>query len=43
MKTGWPDFHIPSAETVSCDIKNVFVHIHQQIAKILQVKSVLQV
>ena len=43
MKTGRPDFHIPSAETVSHDVKNVFVHVRQRIAKMLQVKSVLRV
>jgi hypothetical protein len=37
MKTGRPRYHIPSAETVSRDVKQVFVRIRQQIAKVLQV------
>jgi len=41
MKTGRPDFHIPSAETVSRDVKDVFVRVRQRVAKMLQVKSVL--
>ena len=43
MKTGRPDFYIPSAETVSRDVKNVFVRVRQRIAKMLQVKLVMQV
>lgn len=37
MKTGRPGYHIPSAETVSCDVKGVFVRVRQRIAKMLQV------
>jgi len=37
MKTGRPECYIPSAETLSRDIKNVFVCIHGHIAKGLQV------
>ena len=40
MKTGRPDCYIPSAETLSCDVKNIFVCIHACIAKMLEVKSV---
>ena len=38
MKTGRPECYIPSAETLSCDIKNVFVHVHGCITKALQVR-----
>ena len=41
MKTGRPDYQIPSAITVSRDVKKVFMRIRKQIAKMLQVKSVL--
>jgi len=37
MKTGRPDYHILSAKTVSRDVKSVFVHVRQRIAKMLQV------
>jgi hypothetical protein len=37
MKTGRPAYHIPSAETVSRDVKGVFVLVRQHIAKMLQV------
>jgi len=37
MKTGCPGYQIPSAETVSCDVKGVFVCIWQCIAHMLQV------
>ena len=37
MKTGRPECYIPSAETVSHNVKNVFVRVRQQIAKMLQV------
>lgn len=37
MKTGRPGYHIPSAETVSHDVKQVFVMVRQRIAKMLQV------
>ncbi|KAF8148658.1 hypothetical protein B0H34DRAFT_636900, partial [Crassisporium funariophilum] len=36
MKTGRPAYKIPSAETVSCDVKMVFVRVQQRIAKMLQ-------
>ena len=39
IKTGRPGYQIPAAETVSCDIKQVFSNIHQCIAKMLQVIS----
>jgi hypothetical protein len=39
MKTGRPDYYIPSAETVSRDVKMVFVRVRKRIAKMLQVKS----
>lgn len=37
MKTGRPECYIPSAETVSRDVKNTFVTIRGQVAKMLQV------
>jgi hypothetical protein len=37
MKTGRPEYHIPSPETVSRDVKNVFIHVRKRIAKMLQV------
>ena len=36
MKTGRPDCYIPSAETLSRDVKNVFVRVRGRIAKALQ-------
>jgi len=39
MKTGRPEYHIPSPETVSCDVRNVFVNVHKHIAKVLQVSN----
>ena len=36
MKTGRPDYHIPSEQTVSRDVKQVFVHARKHIAKLLQ-------
>jgi hypothetical protein len=38
MKTGRPDYYIPSAETVSRDAKMVFVRVRKRIAKMLQVQ-----
>jgi hypothetical protein len=37
MKTGRPEYHIPSPETVSRDVKDVFVRVRKRIAKMLQV------
>jgi hypothetical protein len=37
MKTGRPDYYIPSPQTVSRDVKQVFVRCRQRIAKMLQV------
>jgi len=37
MKTGCPGYQIPSAETVSCDVKGVFMCVWQHIAHMLQV------
>ncbi|TDL29001.1 hypothetical protein BD410DRAFT_695207, partial [Rickenella mellea] len=36
MKTGRPGYYIPSAKTVSRDVKEVFVKARQRIAKMLQ-------
>ena len=37
MKTGRPECYIPSAKTLSCDVKNVFVNARKRIAEMLQV------
>ncbi len=37
MKTGRPETYIPSAETLSRDVKNVFVGIRKRISDMLQV------
>ena len=39
MKTGRPEYHIPSVETVSHDARNVFVNVHKYITKMLQVSN----
>jgi hypothetical protein len=36
MKTGRPDYHIPSEHTVSRDVKQVFVHARKRVANMLQ-------
>ena len=38
MKTGQPNYHIPSPETVSHDVKDVFVRVRKRIATMLQVR-----
>jgi len=38
MKTGQPNYHIPSPETVSHDVKDVFVRVCKRIATMLQVR-----
>jgi hypothetical protein len=38
MKTGRPEYHIPSMQTVSRDVKRVFVHVRKRISKMLQVR-----
>jgi hypothetical protein len=37
MKTGRPDYRIPSAQTLSHDVRNVFVRVRKRIAHMLQV------
>ena len=39
MKTGRPEYHIPSPETVSRDVRNVFINVRRRIAKMLQVSN----
>ena len=39
MKTGRPEYHIPFIETLSCNVKNVFIQVRGRIAKSLQVRS----
>ena len=41
MKTGWPNYHLPSAETASRDARVVFVNVRKCIAKMLQVSSII--
>ncbi|KAH8995598.1 hypothetical protein EDB92DRAFT_1757822, partial [Lactarius akahatsu] len=36
MKTGRPEYYIPSAETLSCDVKNVFVRVRKHISTMLK-------
>src|SRR5271168_102923 len=43
MKTGRPEYPIPSAETVSRDVRNVFVNVRKRLAKILQVSTMIYV
>jgi hypothetical protein len=38
MKTGRPEYYIPSASTVSRDVKQVFTKVRGRIAKMLQVR-----
>jgi len=40
MKTGRPEYHIPSVETLSCDVKNVFVRVREHIARMLRVSYI---
>ena len=37
MKTGRPEYHIPSPQTVSRDVKKVFARVRKRIASMLQV------
>ena len=39
MRTGRPEYHIPSAETISCDVQNTFINVWICIAKMLQVST----
>ena len=39
MKTGCFGYHIPSAETISRDVKKVFVMVRQRLAKMLKVSE----
>ena len=41
MKTGQPNYHLPSAETASRDARVVFVNVRKHIAKMLQVSSII--
>jgi hypothetical protein len=36
MKTGCPEYYIPSASTVSCDVRPVFARTCECVAKILK-------
>ena len=40
MKTGWPEYHTPSQQTISQDVRHVFVGVCKRIAKVLQVSTV---
>jgi hypothetical protein len=37
MKTGWPDYYIPSPTTVSHNVKKVFVNVRKRMVKMQQV------
>ena len=37
IKTGQPEYYLPSPSTVSRDVKKVFAHVRGQIAQMLQV------
>jgi len=39
MKTGRPEYYIPSPRTVARDVKQVFKNTRRQISKILRVSS----
>ena len=39
MKTGRPEYHIPSQQTLSCDVRNAFVQVRGWIVKLLQVRN----
>lgn len=39
MKTGRPEYYIPSPDTVSRDVRKVFVNVRKRIAKMLQVSN----
>jgi hypothetical protein len=38
MKTGWPEYRLPSAATISRDVKHVFVNVRNRVAAILRVR-----
>jgi hypothetical protein len=38
MKTGRPEYYIPSPSTVSRDVKKVFAKVRNRIARMLQVR-----
>jgi hypothetical protein len=42
MKTGCPEYYLPSPSTVSRDVRLVFVNARKRIAKMLQVRQSLQ-
>jgi hypothetical protein len=42
MKTGRPEYYIPSPTTVSRDVKKVFANARQRMAKLLQVRIKLK-
>ena len=39
MKTGRPEYYLPSRLTVSCDVRLIFAHTHNHIAKMLKVSA----
>ena len=41
MKTGRPQYYIPSAETLSRDVKHVFLRVREHIAKALKVRCII--
>jgi hypothetical protein len=43
MKTGRPEYYLPSRSTVSRDVKEVFKRVRKRIAKMLQVSSCINI
>jgi len=43
MKTGRLEYYLPSALTVSCDVKEVFTKVHTRITNMLQVSRIVTV
>ena len=41
MKTGRPEYHIPSMQTVSRDVKQAFVEARKRATKMLQVNKLM--
>ena len=43
MKTGRPEYYLPSCSTVSRDVKEVFIRVRKRIAKMLQVSLCIDI
>jgi hypothetical protein len=42
MKTGRPEYYLPSPSTVSRDVRLVFANIRKRMAKMMQVRKLVQ-